>query len=322
MRALFQEVYGEPEAVLSVREVSQPEVPEDGVLVRVTAASIHIGDCHVIRGLPKSMRPIFGLRRPRSALPGTDMAGTVEVVGGSVTAWQPGDEVFGTCTGAFAEYAVAKADELAAKPHNLDLGHASALGVSAQTALQALRDHLDVKSGHRVLITGASGGVGSFAVQIAKSFGAEVTAVCSARNVERVTALGADHVIDYTAQDFTASDERYDRILDNVGAQPMARVRGVLTPDGRLLSNGAPVGGWFGGLGNVARAALTSMVNRQQARPFVSTYSQADAQALKTLSEAGELSPLIDRVLPLDDGVAAVAHVASGHAQGKTLITM
>ena len=322
MRALYQEVYGEPEAVLSVREVSQPEVPEDGVLVRVTAASIHIGDCYVIRGLPKSMRPIFGLRRPRSVVPGTDMAGTVEVVGGSVTAWQPGDEVFGNCTGAFAEYAVAKADELAAKPHNLDLQRASALGVSAQTALQALRDHLDVKSGHSVLITGASGGVGSFAVQIAKSFGADVTAVCSTRNVERVTALGADHVIDYTAQDFTAGDERYDRILDNVGAQPMARVRGVLASDGRLLSNGAPVSGWFGGLGNVARAALPSMVNRQQARPFVSTYRQADAQALTAHSEAGELSPLLDRDLPLDDGVAAVARVASGHAQGKTLITM
>jgi NADPH:quinone reductase-like Zn-dependent oxidoreductase len=322
MRALYQEVYGEPEAVLSVREVPQPEVPADSVRVRVHAASIHIGDCHVVRGLPKSMRPVFGLRRPRSAIPGTDIAGTVEAVGSAVSDWQPGDEVFGDCTGAFAEYAVAKPDRLVARPQNLDLAQASAVGVSAQTALQALRDALDVKSGHKVLITGASGGVGSFAVQIAKAFGAEVTAVCSTRNIERVTSLGADHVIDYTAEDFTVGSQRYDRILDNVGAQPMADVRRVLTPDGKLLSNGAPVGGWFGGLGNVFRAALTSMVNKQQARPFVSAYSQSDGQALKALIEAGELSPLMDRAFTLDDGPAALAHVAAGHAQGKTVITM
>ena len=322
MRALVQEVYGEPEDVLSLREVEQPEVPDDGVLVRVAAASVHIGDCYVIRGVPKMMRPVFGLRRPRSPIPGTDIAGTVEAVGSAVSEWQPGDEVFGNCTGAFAEYAVTKADQLAGKPENLDLAQTSALGVSALTALQAIGDQLGVKAGQKVLITGASGGVGSFAVQIAKALGAEVTAVCSTRNIERVTSVGADHVIDYTTEDFTQGTERYDRILDNVAAHPLGATRSVLTPGGLLLSNGAPVGGWFGGLGNVVRSMLASLVNKQQARPFVSTYKQADGEALKALVEEGKITPLIDQTFPLDEGVAAVAHVASGHAQGKSVITM
>lgn len=322
MLALFQEVYGEPGDVLTVREVEQPAVPDDGVRVRVRAASIHMGDCHVIRGLPKVMRPVFGLRRPKSPIPGTDIAGVVELVGSSVSAWQPGDEVFGTCAGAFAEYAVAKADRLAPKPANLDFAETAAVGVSAMTALQAVRDQLGVERGQKVLVTGASGGVGSFAVQIAKAFGAEVTAVCSGRNVERVTSIGADHVIDYTAQDLTTVAERYDRILDNVGTHSLKAMRGLLTPDGRLLSNGSPVAGWFGGLDYVIRVMLASIVNKQQLRPFVSTYKQADALALKALVEEGKLRPLMDKTFPLDDGVAAVAHVATGHAQGKTAITM
>ncbi len=322
MRALFQEVYGEPEDVLSLREVDQPELPDDGVLVRVAAASIHIGDCYVIRGVPKMMRPVFGLRRPKSDIPGTDIAGTVEAVGSSVSQWQPGDEVFGSCAGAFAEYAVAKPDKLVRTPENLDLAQTSALGVSAMTALQALRDQLGVEAGQKVLITGASGGVGSFAVQIAKALGAEVTAVCSTRNIERVTSVGADHVIDYTAEDFTQGAERYDRILDNVAAHPMGATRGVLTPDGRLLSNGAPVGGWFGGLSNVIKASLVSMVNKQQSRPFVSMYKQADGEALRVLVDEGKIRPLMDQTFPLDEGVAAVAHVATGHGQGKTVISM
>ena len=322
MRALVQEVYGEPEDVLSLREVEQPEVPDDGVLVRVAAASVHIGDCYVIRGVPKMMRPVFGLRRPRSPIPGTDIAGTVEAVGSAVSEWQPGDEVFGNCTGAFAEYAVTKADQLTGKPENLDLAQTSALGVSALTALQAIGDQLGVKAGQKVLVTGASGGVGSFAVQIAKSMGAEVSAVCSTRNIERVTSIGADHVIDYTAEDFTQGSERYDRILDNVAAHSLGATRGALAPDGLLSSNGAPVGGWFGGLSHVIKAMLSSMVNKQQARPFLSTYSQADGEALKVLVEEGKVAPLMDKTFPLDDGVAAVAHVATGHAQGKTAITM
>ena len=322
VRVVYQQVYGEPETVLSVREVDQPVVPDDGVLVRVGAASIHIGDCHLIRGLPKAMRPVFGLRHPRNPIPGTDLAGTVESVGSAVTAWRPGDEVFGQATGAFAELAVVKADSIVSKPEGLDLELASALGVSAQTALQALRDRLAVESGHKVLIVGASGGVGSFAVQIAKAMGAEVTAVCSTRNVEAMASIGADRVIDYTAEDFTAGSERYDRILDNVGVQPMSAVRDVLTPDGILLSNGAPVSGWFGGLDHVINVMLVSFVRKQQARPFLSVYRQADGQALKGLVEEGKVKPLIDRVFALDDGPAAVAHVATGHAQGKTIIGM
>ena len=322
MRALFQEVYGEPEAVLSVREVDRPELPEDGVLVRVHAASIHIGDCHVIRGVPKSMRAVFGLRRPRNPIPGMDLAGVVEAVGSSASGVTVGDEVFGNGTGAFAEYAVAKPGKLAPKPVSLSFAEAAALGVSAQTALQALRDQLRIEPGQRLLVIGASGGVGSFAVQIAKTMGAEVTGVCSTRNVEMVRSLGADRVIDYKTEDYIGSNERYDRILDNVAAYPMGQMRQLLTPEGRLLSNGASVSGWFGGVDNVVRALLTSIINKQQLRPFISESTGADALALKALVDEGKLKPAMDRTFSLDEGPQAVAHVASGHAQGKTAITI
>ena len=322
MRALFQQEYGEPEQVLTVREVDQPAVPDDGVLVRVHAASIHIGDCHVIRGLPKAMRPIFGLRRPKAEIPGMDLAGTVEAVGSGVTSVKIGDEVFGNGAGAFAEYAVAKADMLAPKPSSLSFEEASALGVSAQTALQAMRDQLKVEPGMKVLVVGASGGVGSFAVQVAKSMGAEVSGVCSTPNVELVRSLGADHVIDYKTDDYITSSERYDRILDNVAAHPMGQVRRLLTPEGKLLSNGAPVHGWFGGLGNVIKALAASMVNKQHARPFVSVSTGADARALAALVEEGKLRPAIGRTFSLDEGPQAVAHVATGHSQGKTVISV
>ncbi|MEX1295994.1 MAG: NAD(P)-dependent alcohol dehydrogenase [Candidatus Limnocylindrales bacterium] len=322
MRALFQDVYGEPEEVLSVREVEQPTFPDDGVLVRVHAASIHIGDCFVVRGVPKAMRPVFGLRRPKAEIPGMDLAGTVEAVGSAVTTVKAGDEVFGNGSGTFAEYAVAKADKLAPKPESLSFEEAAALGVSAQTALQALRDQLKVEAGMKVLVIGASGGVGSFAVQIAKSMGAEVTGVCSTPNVEMVRSLGADHVIDYKTEDYVGSSERYDRILDNVAARPMGQVRKLLTPEGKLLSNGAPVQGWFGGLGNVIRGLTVSMVNKQQARPFISVSTGEDARALAELVEAGKLKPAIGRTFSLDEGPQAVAYVATGHGQGKTVITM
>jgi NADPH:quinone reductase-like Zn-dependent oxidoreductase len=322
MRAVFQERYGEPEAVLSVREVERPAVPDDRVLVRVRAASVHIGDCHVIRGVPKLMRPVFGLRGPRQPIPGMDVAGVVEAVGSSVTGIEAGDEVFGTATGTFAELAVAKADQLAPKPVSLTFEEAATLGVSAQTALQALRDQLKVEPGHAVLVIGAAGGVGSFAVQIAKAMGAMVTGVCSTSSVELVRSLGADRVIDYRTEDVTGGSERYDRILDNVGAYPRGRLRGLLTPEGKLLSNGAPVGGWFGGLDSVVKAMLASLAHRQQLRPFVSINTGADALALKALVDEGKLKPAIDRVFPLDDGPAAVVHLAAGHAQGKTVITV
>jgi NADPH:quinone reductase-like Zn-dependent oxidoreductase len=320
MRAVYQEVYGQPETVLSMRDIEQPAIPDDGVLVRVRAASVNIGDCHVIRGVPKSMRLIFGLPHPKASVPGMDLAGVVEAVGSSVAGVQPGDEVFGNGTGAFAEYALATPHTLAPKPKQLGFGEAAALGVSAQTALQAMRDQLKVEPGHKVLVIGASGGVGSFAVQIAKAMGAEVTGVCSTPHVEMVRALGADHVIDYLTEDYIVSSERYDRILDNVAAHPMGQVRGLLRPRGRLLSNGAPVGGWFGGVDNVVRALLTSFVDKRQLRPFVSTSTGADARELGRLVDAGKLRPAIDRTYPLDETPQAVAHVATGHGQGKTVI--
>jgi NADPH:quinone reductase-like Zn-dependent oxidoreductase len=268
------------------------------------------------------MRPIFGLRGPRVRIPGTDIAGRVESVGASVTGLQPGDEVFGTCTAACAEYAVAHADALAPIPTGMAFPEAAALGVSAQTALQALRDQLRIEPGHRVLVIGASGGVGSFAVQIAKAMGAEVTGVCSSSNVEMVRSLGADRVIDYRSEDYITGSERYDRILDNVAAHPMAQVRRLLTPEGRLLSNGAPVGGWFGGLDNVVKALAASIVHTQQARPFVSTSTGADSRRLRAMVEAGTLRPVIDRAFPLDRGPQAFAHVATGHSRGKTVVSI
>lgn len=322
MRALVQQKYGEPEAALSVREVARPSGSVDDVLVQVRAVSINIGDCHMIRGMPKAMRPVFGLRQPRAEVPGEDIAGIVESVGASVTGLRPGDEVFGSCTAACAEFAVAAADELAPKPEGLDFAETAALGVSAQTALQALRDQLRVEPGQKVLVVGASGGVGSFAVQIAKAMGAEVTGVCSTRNVDMVKSLGADRVIDYRTQDYITGGERYDRILDNVAAHPMTQVRHLLTAHGKLLSNGAPVSGWFGGLDNVVKALTTSMVNKQQTRPFVSIMTGADSRKLGDMVEAGTLIPVIDRTFPLEQGPQAFAHVAAGHAQGKTIITI
>ncbi len=322
MKALVQERYGEPAEVLEVRDVEQPAPAADQVLVRVAAASINIGDCFVIRGVPKAMRPIFGLRGPRRPIPGTDIAGTVDSVGSDVTGVKAGDEIIGWGSGAFAEFAVVAADAFAPKPSGLSWEHAAAIGVSAQTALQALRDQLKVQPGQSVLITGASGGVGTFAVQIAKALGAEVTGVCSTRNVELVRSIGADHVIDYSVEDFTAGSARYDLIVDNVAAHSSSATRSVLSPGGKLLSNGAPVGGWFGGLDNVIKALVGSIVDKRQARPFVSTNDKADLATLTEMAVAGTITPVIDQTFTLDQGVAAVAHVAEGHARGKTVITM
>ncbi len=322
MKAVVQERYGEPRDVLTVQQVDAP-APRDGeVLVRVRAASVHIGDVFGVRGVPYLFRPTYGLRRPKVRIPGTDIAGTVEAVGTGATALKPGDEVFGWCTGAFADFACARGEDLVPKPADLSFEHASALGVSAMAALQALRDHGHVLPGQRVLINGASGGVGTFAVQIAKAYGAEVTGVCSTRNLELVGSIGADHVIDYTKVDFTTGDERYDLILDNVGTHPLSATRRVLTPDGLLLSNGAPVGGWTRPLGRIITVLLSSWFKRQQARPIVQASRTDDLIALSDLMAAGRLRPVIDRSHPLGEAPDALGHVADGHAQGTTVITM
>ncbi len=307
---------------LNLKEIDKPVVKDDEVLVRVHAASIHIGDSYGMRGVPYLLRPVFSLSRAKNRVPGTDIAGTVEAVGKSVTQLRPGDEVFGWCKGAFAEYVSASEDALALKPANLTFEQAGAVGVSAFTALQALRDQGKVQPGQRVLITGASGGVGTFAVQIAKSFGAEVTGVCSTRNVDMVRSIGADQVIDYTQEDFTRNGQHYDLILDNVGNHSLSDTRRPLTPTGTLLANGAAVSGWVGGLGRPAKAFVLSLFVRQQGRPFVSLPNKEDLATLKELAEAGKVTPVIDRTYPLSETHEAMAHVGEGHAQGTTIITV
>ena len=267
--------------------------------MRVHAASIHVGDWVLMSGKPIVMRMATGLRRPKQPIPGTDVAGTVEAIGANVTGFRPGDEVFGWVAGAFAEYACATEDHFVMKPANLTFEQAAAVGVSATTALQLLRDQGHVQPGQKVLINGASGGVGTFAVQIAKAFGAEVTGVTSTRNVDLVRSIGADHVIDYTQEDFTQGGPRYDFILDNVGNHSLSQTRRALTPTGKLQPNG---GGHSGGaLGTVIKATVMSMFVRQQLRPSVKFQNHDDLVALKELVEAGKVTPVIDGSYSLDE---------------------
>ena len=322
MKAIVQDGYGPPAEVLDLEEIDRPVVEDDEVLVRVGAASIHIGDSLGIEGVPYVMRQVFSMVRAKNRVPGTDIAGTVDAVGGSATNLRPGDEVFGWCKGAFAEYVSVSEDALALKPANLTFEQAAAIGVSAFTALQALRDHGKVQPAQKVLITGASGGVGTFAVQIAKFLGAEVTGVCSTRNVDMVRLIGADHVIDYTQEDFTQSEQRYDLILDNVGNHSLSDTRASLTPNGTLLANGAPVSGWIGGLGRPAAAFVSSLFVSQQGRPFVSLPNNEDLATLKELAEDEKVTPVIDRTYPLSETPEAIGHVGEGHAQGKTIVTV
>jgi NADPH:quinone reductase-like Zn-dependent oxidoreductase len=319
MQAIVQDRYGSAE-VLEARDIDRPANGDDEVLVRVRAASVHVGDWILMTGVPYVMRLGTGLRKPKNPVPGTDVAGTVEAVGPRVQSLQPGDEVFGWCSGAFAEYARAPEDQLVKKPANLTFEQAAAVGVSASTALQVLRDDAKVQPGQKVLINGASGGVGTFAVQIAKALGAEVTGVCSTKNLELVRSIGADHVIDYTQQDFRDGEERYDVILDNVGDRSMADTRRALTPNGTLLSNGG--GHAAGKLGRTIRGFLVSLVVRQQARPSVKTQNRSDLIALKELVEAGRVTPVIGGTYPLGRTADAISQVAAGHARGTLVIAV
>jgi NADPH:quinone reductase-like Zn-dependent oxidoreductase len=319
MKAIVQDRYGSAE-VLKTRDLEKPEIGDDEVLVRVRAASVHVGDWIAITGVPYLMRMATGLRRPKNAVPGTDVAGTVEAVGTGVTRFQPGDEVFGWCAGAFAEYAHAGEDHFVTKPTNLTFEQAAAVGVSATTALQLLRDEGHVQPGQKVLINGASGGVGTFAVQIAKAFGAEVTGVCSTKNVEMVRSIGADHVIDYSHEDFTEGGPRFDFILDNVGNHSLSDTRRALSPAGRLMPNG---GGHSGGaMGPLIKALVSSLFVRQQGRPSIKFQNNGDLVVLKELVEAGKVTPVIDGTYPLSETPAAISHVAAGHARGTIVISM
>jgi NADPH:quinone reductase-like Zn-dependent oxidoreductase len=323
MKAIVQDTYGSTET-LQLRDIARPGVGDDDVLVRVHAAGVHIGDWHVMTGLPYLLRVVgFGLRAPRARIRGIDVAGTVEAVGKGVTRFQVGDEVFGTCDGAFAEYASAREDRLAPKPANLTFEQAAAVPTAAFAALQALRDKGRIQPGQKVLIIGASGGVGLFAVQIAKSFGADVTGVCSTTKVDLVRSLGADHGIDYTRTDFTRSGQRYDLILEMGGRRSLSQLRRVLTPRGTLVLVGGEGGDrWIGGMDRWIRAMVLSPFVSQTLGPVASTENTEDLQFVKDLIEAGKVTPVIDSTYALSEVPDAIRHLKEGRARGKIVITV
>ena len=321
IKAIVQDRYGSPD-VLRLKDIDKP-VPEDNeVLVRVRAAAVNIGNWHVLRGIPYAMRPAVGLFKPKHEIPGLDLAGQVDAVGGSVKQFQPGDEVFGWCNGAFAEYACAEENNLLAKPSNLTLEQAAAVGDSAFTALDAVRDQGMVQPGQRVVINGASGGVGTFAVQIAKSFGADVTGVCSTKNVEMVRSIGANRVIDYTKEDFAQADQRYDVMLDLVGNRSLSDCMGTLSRQGTYVLVGvSDMDRWFGLARQIKALSLSPFV-RQRVRVFIVRHNRADLAVLKELVEAGKVTPVIDRHYPLRDVPEALRYQGEGHSRGKIVITV
>ena len=325
MKAVVQDTYGSPD-VLETRGIDSPEITEKEVLVRVRAAGVNPGDWAIMSGLPYIARPVYGLRKPKNAVRGTDLAGTVDAVGTGVTRLQPGDEVFGWCSGlggAFAEYASVPEDALAPKPANLTFEQAAAVPMAGLVALQALRDHGNVRAGQKVLINGASGGIGTFAVQIAKALGAEVTGVCSTRNVDMVRSIGADHVIDYTREDFTRSGQQYDFILDNVANHSLSELRRALAPTGTLVPNGGGFDNhWFAGGGRVIGAHVLNRFVSHTLRPFIVSPKLEDLVVLKELIEAGKMTPVIDRTYPLGETPEAIGHVGGGHARGKIAVTV
>jgi NADPH:quinone reductase-like Zn-dependent oxidoreductase len=325
MNAIVQDSYGSPD-VLELREIEKPGIGDNEVLVRVHAAGVDRGVWHVMTGLPYFLRliiPDLGLRAPKTPVPGSDVAGVVEAVGKNVTRFQTGDEVFGVGKGSYADYARAPEDKLALKPANLTFEQAAAVPISGLTALQAVRDHGKVQSGQNVLIIGASGGVGSFAVQIAKSFGGEVTGVCSTTKVDLVRSLGADHVIDYTHEDFAEGQRRYDVIIDTGGHSSLSHLRRALTPKGTLVIVGAETDGrWFGGFDRSIRAMLLSRVVGQQLVALVNSENYEDLIVLKGLIEAGKVTPVMDRTYPLSEAPQAIRYLLGGHARGKVVITV
>ena len=324
MKAIVQERFGPPE-VLQFVDKDRPRPGPGDVVVRVRAAAVNPYDWHVLRGDPYVARLMggVGLTRPRSRVAGADGAGIVEAVGDDVEDLRIGDEVLGWFEGSFAEYARASADRVVPKPAGLTFEQAAAVPMAGETALRAVRDVGRVRAGDRVLINGAAGGVGSFAVQIAAALDAEVTGVCSTRNVELVRSLGAAHVVDYTAADFTDGRQQYDVVLDNVGNHPLRRLRRALTPTGTLVANaGGSPGHLFGPITAVLRVVAVNGVVRQRLAPLPSTWERADLRAVTELIEAGEVAPVIGRTFPLADTAAALRHVEAGHARGKVVITV
>lgn len=316
MKAIVQNAYGSPD-VLEIKEVDRPEVKGNDVLVRVAAASINAGDLFSVKGSPWMVRFSLGFPKPKDYVLGWDAAGTVEAVGEKVTRFKPGDEVYILCSGAFAEFACAPEDRVALKPKNLTFEQAAAVPSGALTALIALRTQGKLKEGQKVLINGASGGVGTFSVQIAKALGAEVTGVCSTRNVELVRSLGADHVFDYKKEDCTKSDQRYDLIVDNVGSRSFAEYRRMLKPQGVHLPNTG-----HGGMSYVFKAYLLSALMRQHLAPFLAVPSPEDIRFLNELIEAGKVKPVIDKVYPMSKMKEAFWYLEKEHAQGKIVFSI
>jgi NADPH:quinone reductase-like Zn-dependent oxidoreductase len=321
MQAIVHSRYGPPDD-LELTDIDTPVVTDDAVLVQVHAAAVGKGDWLTVQGLPYVARLRYGLPKPKHPVPGFDVAGRIEAVGPNVTQLQPGDAVFGWCEGSFAEYASVPEGQLALKPANLSFEQAAAVPISGFAALQALRDTGRVQPGQQVVIIGASGGVGSFAVQIAKAFGAEVTGVCSTKSVDMVRSIGADHVIDYTQQDFTRTGQRYDLILEMAGNRSLSDLRRALTPKGTLVLVGGSGGRWFMGTGRTLRAVLVSPLVGQRLRSFFSKPKGADLVVLKELLEAGKLTPVIDRTFPLRETPEAIRYVGERSTQGKTVITV
>ena len=321
MRAVVRTAYGSPD-VLEVGETDKPELTDDGVLVRVRAASINAADWYELTGTPYVARAQMGLRKPKTNTLGVDFAGTVEAVGRDITQLRPGDDVFGGRSGAFADYVCARR-AVVAKPAALTFEEAAAVPVAALTALQGLRDKGQLQPGQKVLINGASGGVGTFAVQIAKALGAEVTGVCSTRNVDIARSLGADHVIDYTREDFTRSDRRYDLLLDIAGSRSWSECKRVLNPKATLVIVGAPKGNRaLGPLGHIAQVRLASMPGSQRALFFVAKFNMPDMVVLRDLLESGKVKPVIDRRHELNEIADAFRYLGEGHAQGKIVVSV
>jgi len=326
MKAVVYTDYGSPD-VLEIRDIKRPVPNDDQVLIRVRAASINPLDWHYIEGTPYIMRAFgVGLRKPKDPRLGVDMAGEVEAIGKNVTQFKPGDEVFGGRNGAFAEYVCARADRaIALKPSNITFEQAASVPIAAITALQGLRDKGHISPGQRVLINGASGGVGTFAVQIAKSWGAEVTGVCSTRNLDLVRSLGADHVIDYTKEDFTKGEQRYDVILDNVGTQPLSGFKRALVPNGIcvMIGGGGPNdGGLIGPMARPIKALFLSPFMTQKMGMMMAELNKKDLNVLGDLMQSGKVKPVIDRTYPLSQIADAIRYLEQGHARGKVVITI
>lgn len=321
MKAIVYYNYGSPD-VLKYEEIEKPTAADDEVLIKVCAGSVNPADFHFMRGEPFLIRPMSGLLKPKNTGVGRDVAGQVEAVGRNVTEFKPGDKVFGMCRGAFAEYACASESALVIKPDNVTFEQAASIPIAGLTALQGLRDKGKIEPEQKVLINGASGGVGTFAVQIAKSFGADITGVCSTKNVEMVREIGADRVIDYTQENFTDGEQRYDLILDCYATHSLSTIRHVLNPKGIYVGVGGPVGSTISILADLVKQLILSPFMSQKFVTFMTRPNKADLNVMRELIESGKVTPVIDRRYNLDEVPEAIRYQGEGHARGKVVITL